>query len=150
MKKFICMIICIAMTVLSGCGLMADRRIPAGYLRAEEHKDPAGFQDYTDYCVYQYDTISCIDADSHYRFVTDADIQKITGYFSNFQQWMETEKRLNEYTFDESCITVGDYFYIQTKEGQPIGSGRYGVYDNYSVYFFDKETMTLYYIHNNI
>lgn len=44
----------------------------------------------------------------------------------------------------------GDYARIATKEGEKIGDSKYQKYDNYSIYFFDTETLTLYYIHNNI
>ena len=64
---------------------------------------------------------------------------------------MKSESRLDEYDFDTSVINEGDYVKIVTKEGQPInGDSTYGKYDNYSIYFFDIETLTLYYIHNNI
>ena len=52
--------------------------------------------------------------------------------------------------FDINDINEGDYVKIKTKEGQKIANGKYETYDNYSVYFFDIETLTLYYIHNNI
>ena len=38
----------------------------------------------------------------------------------------------------------------ETKEGKEIEDSKYGKFDDYSVYFFDAETLTLYYIHNNI
>lgn len=63
--------------------------------------------------------------------------------------WMH-KNRLNEYKFDINTINEGDYVLIKTKEGKEIGNSQYGKYDNYSVYLFDSETLTLYYIHNNI
>ena len=52
--------------------------------------------------------------------------------------------------FDVNSITENDYVRIVTKEGTPIGDSIYGRFDNYSVFLFDSETLTLYYIHNNI
>ena len=133
---------------LNGCG--RDVHIPDNYVASEEYWDKNGAQDYTDFCIYQYDSSSAIEADSSYVKVADSDIDRIKGYFFDFKQWMEVENRLDEYTFDESCISAGDYCLIKTKEGQPIGSSVYGAYDNYSVYYFDTESLVLYYIHSNI
>lgn len=58
--------------------------------------------------------------------------------------------RLDEYDFDESVINSWDYIRIKTKEGEKIGDSKYEKYDNYSVYYFDIETLTLCYIHSNI
>ena len=71
-------------------------------------------------------------------------------YFEDFSSWMESADRLREFDFDINDINEGDYVKIKTKEGQKIANGKYEKYDNYSVYFFDIETLTLYYIHNNI
>ena len=63
---------------------------------------------------------------------------------------MISQEREKEYDFDINLITEGDYVKIKTKEGKKIGNSKYGKFDDYSVYFFDVETLTLYYIHNNI
>ena len=63
---------------------------------------------------------------------------------------MESKDRLKEYDFDVTKITEGDFFRIKTKEGESIGDSKYQKFDNYTLYFFDTETLTLYYIHNNI
>ena len=47
-------------------------------------------------------------------------------------------------------INSGDYFYIYTLEGKPIGQSIYGKYDNYDVYYVDIESCTVYFIHSNI
>lgn len=151
MKKLFVFLLCIViLCTLAGCGRIPDPHIPYGYLSSEEHWDKEGFQDYTDFCVFRYDSLRSFEAMTDYAEITDADIEKIAGYFSNFRMWMETENRINEYSFDESCISEGDYCFIKTKEGQRIGSSTYGKYDFYSVYFFDTESLTLYYIHTNI
>lgn len=50
---------------------------------------------------------------------------------------------IDGYDFDVSCITEDDYLYICDDPGYP----ELGCYD---VYFFDMETLTLYYFHNNL
>lgn len=150
MRKLAVIGICLLLFALNGCGLFRDAHIPDGYVSAEEHFDPQGFQDHTDFCVYRYDSAEEVKKDTAYRKMTQADVDDIAGYFSNFREWMEAQQRLDEYTFDETCISEGDYCFVKTLEGQPIAGGAYGKYDNYTVYCFDSESLTLYYIHSNI
>ena len=123
---------------------------PSGYTEKEEHYDPNGFQDYTDYCKYQYASVDPFRNDERYHAVTAEETKAIIGYFSNFERWMRSADRYDEYDFDWRCVNEGDYVFIMSKEGRPIGQSYYGKYDNYTVYFFDTESMILYYIHNNI
>ena len=153
MKKAFVAVLCIVIVCsFVGCGKPQDVHIPDTYISSDEHWEKESFQDYTDFCIYRYDSSSAIEADSKYEKVTEDDIERVAGYFTNFEMWMKEEKRLDEYSFDQSCITAGDLWYVKTKEGQPIGSSgsAYGKYDNYTVYFFDVESLTLYFIHSNI
>ena len=124
--------------------------IPGNYSASEKHMDPNGFQDYTDFCVYYYASPDAVSSNPLYRKVADSDTEELRGYFSDFEGFMKAEGRSEEYGFDLSCISAGDYCCIETKEGKPIGGAVYGKYDHYTVYFFDTETCTLYYIHNSI
>ncbi|MGN0993248.1 MAG: hypothetical protein ACI4PE_04940 [Bacilli bacterium] len=151
MKKIclsITLIICVF--VITGCSQSKMVGIPDGYIDKEEYYDQDDFQDYTDYAKYVYDTKDMITSSKEYKKIEQDDIQNIVGYFENFSGWMETVNRLNEFDFDINDINEGDYVKIKTKEGQKIANGKYEKYDNYSVYFFDIEKLTLYYIHNNI
>ena len=47
-------------------------------------------------------------------------------------------------------VNKGDYIKVITKEGQTKNGKKYQRFDDYTVYFFDVETYTLYYIHGNI
>lgn len=142
-------IVCVAI-VCDGCGLFHDSHIPCDYISKEEHWDENSVPDSTDYCVYRYDSVRSFENMIDYQIIKDDEIQVLVGYFSNFREWMKVEKRLDQYSFDDSCISTGDYYFIRTKEGQSVGNGKYRRFDNYSVYFFDVDTLTLYYIHNNI
>lgn len=124
--------------------------IPKGYVEKEEYYDKDSFQDYTDYAKYKYLSENIIINDDEYIKITEEDINNIKGYFENFYNWMESHNRLNEYDFDTKIINEGDYIKIKTKEGEVIGDSTYDKYDNYSIYFFDMDTLTLYYIHSNI
>lgn len=106
-----------------------------------------GFQDYTDYAKYTYDSITVQDfeASEFFRTVTFADVEEILLYIDNFEEWVQITggKLQANYDFDKSVVSQGDFFYIKTKD-------TYGKYDDYTVYYFDVDVLTLYYFHNNI
>ena len=110
--------------------------IPSGFVSKEEHFDKNG--------KYRYADSLCFEQDRQYRMLTEAELEEVRGYFGNFKMWMEAERRLEDYDFDENCISEGDFVRIESK----YGSGH--EYDFYNVYFFDTDTCTLYYIHQNI
>lgn len=113
-----------------------------------------GFQDSTDYAKYTYESITMQHlVFSHYfREVTANDVEDILLHIQNIEEWVQiVGAELQEnYDFDQNIISTGDYFYIKTKAGQPIGQGTYDQFDNYTVYYFDVDALTLYYFHNNI
>lgn len=111
-----------------------------------------------DYAIYTY---SKMDADvlesNPYLSKIGADVENVLSYIENYEGWIEASARAEEgselvgnYNFDKSIIDGNDYIYIKTKEGEPIGNRVYGKFENYSIYFFDVDTNTLYYFHNNI
>lgn len=122
-------------------GYIGMNDVPRGYYEKQEYFDKEGFQDYTDYCKYyyteEYDEKFAKNKD--YSYVNEEDIPEIISYFEEFEGWMLPE-RANEYDFDKSRITVGDYVRIDSE----------GIDINFDVYFYDVETHILYYIHNNI
>ena len=137
--------------LLSSCGLnMLGKAIPSGYISKEEHFDPDGWQDYTDYCKYQYRSAVPFENDARYHAVSDDELAEILGYYENFKAWMEVADRLDEFDFAPTCINAGDYCLIDDMEGKPIGDSSYRKYDNYNLYYFDRETLMLYYMHTNI
>ena len=150
MKRTVFAVIILLVTVFTLNGCNHDKNIPNGYINKEEYFDKNGFQDYTDYCKYYYSDKTPFEKDSSYQKVTESDIDNIKGYFSNFEEAMKAGERINEYDFDDNCITSGDYVKIITKEGTQSSNAVYGKYDNYNVYFFDVDSGILYYIHTNI
>ena len=145
-------ILIVYFAVSAGFGAQGvSRQVPPGFISKEEHFDSKGFQDYTDYCKYQYASMEPFLRDERYHEISsDEEIANVAGYFEDFRAWMQAGDRLHEYDFDTACINQGDYVLILTKEGQAIGTSAYGKYDHYSVCFFDTESLILYYIHNNI
>ncbi len=113
-----------------------------------------GFQDFTDYAKYTYESVTARDLEGTKYFIetTADDVEEISLHIDDFEGWVEAcggELKEN-YDFDKSIVSEGDFFYIETKDGEPIGQGTYGKFDNYSVYYFDVDAQILYYFHNNI
>lgn len=124
------------------------------YESKEFYTNEDAFQDYTDYAKYIYDNITIQDLEySGYFTITTADnVNEILLLINDFEGWAEAcggELKEN-YDFDKSIVSEGDFFYIKTKEGEPIGQRTYRKFENYDVYYFDVDAQILYYFHNNI
>jgi len=87
----------------------------------------------------------------YFREVTADDLEEILLHIGNFEVWVEVVGgALQEgYDFDQNIVSTGDFFYIKTKAGLPIGQGTYDKFDHYTLYYFDVDALTLYYFHNN-
>lgn len=114
-----------------------------------------GFQDYTDYEKRSYteEALSFLENNAYFQKVNTADISEITAYFKDFSRWINMTDYADKYDFDIDCISETDYFYIEDKcfeKENSDGRLQYEQYKNYNVYFFDTESLTLYFIHNNI
>ena len=68
-------------------------------------------------------------------------------YFDDIKKTFEYLDMDDDYDFDNSTITIGDYFLIKTKEGEKIGDHEYGRFDIYRIYLYDIESHILYRIH---
>lgn len=136
MKKKLLGIIIIVM-VFTACNARKDQ-ILEGFSSCEEFYSD-GYQDYTDYCKYYYsekDDIKFSESD-YYSIVTKEDIDDIKKYFEEFPYG--TMKESSKYDFESIKITEGDYYYMEENSD-----------DGYSVFLYDLDEHTLYYIHHNI
>ena len=108
-----------------------------------------GFQDYTDYCKYYYakqeNVLEEVKNNPYFKPVTPDDITELNSYFDNFEVWLEYVEYQDKYDFQRNYIDTEDYFYIENDEI----SEKHKYWD-YDVYFFDVQTQTLFFIHNNI
>lgn len=109
-----------------------------------------GFQDYTDYGIYTYDPLDKAVLRENIYLEPVTDVEDIRTYIEDFEKWVEVHRENNShpelvaaYAFDPTIIDSRDYIYIKTKEGLDK-------FHNYTLYFFDVDTNTLYYFHNNI
>lgn len=149
MKKYISLILAVTMAVsLSGCSLFGDAVLDSlGSYTSEKVYSHGGWQDYTDYGKYQYDSAR-VENNKYFQPVTETETLK--EYIVNFEGWLEAIERNDpddtlvvNYDFDTGIISADDYLYIYNDPDYPE-------FGNYKVYFFDTETNTLYYFHSNI
>ena len=116
----------------------------------------AGFGDSTDFGIYTFPGASPGESE-YFKPVTAESKTELLGYIDEFEQVIDSLRDgdegadlVNNYCFSRDDIDESDYLYIYDREGKPIGDGAYSKYDYYNVYFFDSQTTTLYYFHNNI
>lgn len=84
---------------------------------------------------------------------TYSDKEDITGYFQDFDTWGTTSSFSDHYDFKTDMITEGDYYCIADENVNVSSVGQrkaVKIYHKYSVYYYDTESHTLYYIHNNL
>ena len=138
---------------LTGCGQddFVIRSLPT-YVHKEFYKE-GGFQDFTDYGIYTFDSFDGTKLEENVYFEKIMDVRVVLPYIENFESWLTEGTELAEnYHFDKAWLDESDYLFVDTEEGNTIGNSdrTYGKFDNYDVYFFDTNTWTLYYFHNNI
>lgn len=116
----------------------------------------AGFGDSTDFGIYTFPGASPGESE-YFKPVTAESETELLGYIDEFEQVIDSLRDgdegadlVNNYRFSRDDIDESDYLYIYDREGKPIGDGAYSKYDYYNVYFFDSQTTTRYYFHNNI
>lgn len=124
--------------------------------RSKAFYTSGGFQDYTDYAKYTFwlpVTERTLEKTGYFEKITGEDATEILAHVDNFHGWVLIcgGELLENYDFDPAIVEEGDYFYIESKFGQPIGqSSAYGKFDSYDLYYFDLDAQTLYFFHNNI
>lgn len=113
-----------------------------------------GFGDFTDYGKYQYSGIeeASLLETGYFSKMDPSDVEEMREYLDNFEGRVESVggEVQDGYDFDRSLPSPGDYLYLKTKEGEPIGDTFYRKFDNYTIYYFDFDAQTLYYFHSNI
>ena len=161
MRKWhiVIMVLLIPLVILIGCFLFIlaldffmskDKVIDSlGRFESEFFVTGGGFSEYTDYAKYTYDDAD-LEGNRYFEKITPESKKTLVAYISNFKSWVamyEENNPENElavgYDFDYRAISDNDYLYIDSDFVDVA-------YERYDVYFFDAETMTLYYFHNNI
>ncbi len=153
MKKagvFVLMILILFSTV--GC-ILETRQDPVldslGKYDTKQFWTHGGFQDYTDFGIYTYSSVSLVD-NPYFSLVTEEDRETLEGFLDDFENWIEVfrdgdprDELVLHYAFDRSIIDSEDYFYIYAEYG-------WVTYNCYDVWILDTQSNRLYYFHNNI
>lgn len=130
--------------------------ISLGKAMSVQRYSVSGFGDSTDFGIYTFPGAKPEDSE-YFKPVTAESETELLGYIDEFEQVIdflrdgdEGADLVNNYRFSRADIDESDYLYISDRDGEAIGEGVYSKYDSYNVYFFDSQTTTLYYFHNNI
>lgn len=114
----------------------------------KEYYSSGGFQDTTDYAKYTY-LISEEDLQNNEYLlpVESTDVPQIIAYIEDFEEWVSVSHDFpsESYDFDKAIVSTGDYFYVSNRYQEPEKA-----FWNYDLYYFDLESLTLYYFHSNI
>lgn len=152
MKKQIALIFLSVAFLLSvsSCAAPTDKVLESlGEYEKEEYYSSGGFQDFTDYAKYTYESID-LSENPYFEKITEQSKEALLSHIDDFEKWLAaiTEsdpdyELLSTYDFSTDIISNEDYLYIYDDPDYP----ELGCYD---VYLFDTENATLYYFHNNI
>lgn len=88
-----------------------------------------------------------------YEKVTAENKEDISGIFEDFQKWASISTFQDEYDIKPDIVTEGDYFCIVDSDlnNDNIGQRKSRtVYRQYTLYLYDTESNTLYYINHDI
>ena len=120
-----------------------------GKYESEQFWTSGEFQDYTDFGVYTYDSVD-IEKSKCFTKASESNIKILCAYVDDFERWISAssdqdspDSLARNYTFDRSIMDTEDYFYKYEKDS-------HSKFECYDVWFFDSQTKTLYYFHNNI
>ena len=146
----------ILISTLSFCTAPEDKVLNSlGEYKSKEFYTEGAFQDFTDYAKYYYDLVDFTD-NEYFSKIGQADIDVLNEHLDDFESWIETYREgdasreiVVNYDFDRSVIDHEDYLHIESEKYDPWDDGNM-VFASYDVYFFDTQTNTLYYFHNNI
>lgn len=141
--------------VCTSCKLLDDKVVDSlGEYDNYVFYSEGGPQDYTDYAKYYY-TSANIFGNRYFTKIEDYNLDNINEHLDDFEGWIETIKRndasceiVTKYDFNRKIIDMEDYIYIYSEEH--TWDDGFTSLVNYDIYFFDVQTLVLYYFHNNI
>lgn len=149
---------CLLVLSLSACTFKSKDPVIAslGRTMSVRRYSVSCFDDSTDYGIYTFPGAKPEESE-YFKLVTAESKNELLGYIDNFENWVNVKRENDDdnalvvnYHFSCADIDESDYLYISDRCGETIGEGVYSKYDSYNVYFFDSQTTTLYYFHNNI
>ena len=155
-KKIVVVFVCVVfLLAITSCAAPEDKVVASlGEYEKKEFFTSGGFQDYTDYAKYYFNSANATE-NQYLNKIQDADFAIINTHLDDFEGWIETIKNSEpssevvvNYDFDREIIDTEDYFYIDSEE-HTWRDGHTSLV-KYNIYLFDTQTQVLYYFHNNI
>ncbi|MGN1132339.1 MAG: hypothetical protein ACI4RL_05495 [Ruminococcus sp.] len=156
-KRIIASLLVIAtpLAVLAGCSDDSEpEQIIKGYKDSEVYSDN-NENDKENFSKYIYDESA--DAkfakSEEYEKVTADNKEDVTAFFEDFQEWAGISTFQDKYDIESDIVTEGDYFSITDSDlnNDNIGQRKSRtIYRQYSLYLYDTESHTLYYINHDI
>ncbi len=155
MKKVCAFILMSALVLsLSSCATYEDEVLSSlGEYKDHVFYSEGAFQDFTDYGKYYYDSVD-FSGNEYFSKIQPNDLEDLNEHLDDFERWIETFREgdasreiVVNYDFDRSIIDSEDYFYLESEEDMFDGVL---FLVNYDLYFFDSQTNTLYFFHNNV
>ena len=155
-KQIVVVLVCFLFLLsITSCAVPEDKVIASlGEYEKKEFFTSGGFQDYTDYAKYYFNSANATE-NQYLNKIQDADFAIINTHLDDFEGWIETIKDSEpssevvvNYDFDREIIDTEDYFYIDSEEH--TRSDGHTSLVKYNIYLFDTQTQVLYYFHNNI
>ena len=157
MKKHMAFLVVVSLVtlLLASCVAPEDKVLNSlGEYKSHDLYHEGAFQDFTDYAKYYYDSVVFAD-NEYFSKIEQSDIDILNEHLDDFESWIETYREgdasreiVVNYDFDRSLIDFEDYLYIDSEKN--TWDDGYTSLVNYDIYFFDTQTNTLYYFHNNI
>lgn len=157
--------ILVIMLLLTGCEVstVSEDKVIATLPTYETRQfyTSGGFQDYTDYGIYTFDQITQEDVslNDYFWIISDHNWEFIVSLMDDYEGWVQLTQEnepdsslAKNYNFDRSCMNRGDYICIMGKDESRFNDAVdvTELYQYYDIYFFDVESMTLYFFHNNV
>ena len=155
-KQIVVVLVCFVFLLsITSCAVPEDKVIASlGEYEKKEFFTSGGFQDYTDYAKYYFNSANAKE-NQYLNKIQDADFAIINTHLDDFEGWIETIRNSEpssevvvNYDFDREIIDTEDYFYIDSEEH--TRSDGHTSLVKYNIYLFDTQTQVLYYFHNNI
>ena len=149
------LLLIILISTLCSCIAPKDKVLNSlGKYKSHEFYTEGAFQDYTDYAKYYYDSVDFTD-NEYFSKIQQLDIDALNEHLDDFELCIKTYREgdasreiVVNYDFNRSIIDSGDYLYIDSQK-HTFDDG-VELLSSYDIYFFDTQTNTLYYFHNNI
>ncbi|MGN0477623.1 MAG: hypothetical protein ACI4HM_09850 [Ruminococcus sp.] len=156
-KKIIASLLVLAtpLAVMAGCSDDSEpEQIIKGYKDSKVFSDN-NENDKENFSKYIYDegADEKFAKSEDYEKITADNKEDVTAFFEDFQEWAGISTFKDEYDIKSDIVTEGDYFCIADSDLNNDNLGQRKsrtIFRQYSIYLYDTESHTLYYINHDI